>query len=130
MGISDSAASTCQVSFPADGDYTFTLGCTDLAGNGGEYGKTDAFTIDKTNPVLTVSYDNSSARNGRYFKETRTATVTVREHNFNPADVRTAVTAALQGCGISPPSISGFSDSGDIHTATVRYAPTAIIPLT
>lgn len=122
MGISDSAASTCQVSFPADGDYTFTLGCTDLAGNGGEYGKTDAFTIDKTNPVLTVSYDNSSARNGRYFKETRTATVTVREHNFNPADVRTAVTAALQGCGISPPSISGFSDSGDIHTATVRYA--------
>ncbi|HIX30446.1 MAG TPA: hypothetical protein H9858_12330 [Candidatus Blautia stercoravium] len=122
IGISDSAASTCQVSFPSDGDYTFTLGCTDLAGNSGEYGQTDEFTIDKTIPVITVSYDNNRARNSSYFKEARTATVTVREHNFNSADVRTEVTAALQGRGIFAPSISGFSDSGDVHTATVRYA--------
>lgn len=122
IGISDNATSTCQVSFPADGDYTFTLGCTDLAGNSGEYGQTDEFTIDKTIPTITVSYDNNDARNGNYFKEARTATITVREHNFNSADVRAAVTAALQGKGISAPSVSSFSGSGDVHTATVRYA--------
>lgn len=122
IGVSDQATSTCQVSFPSDGDYTFTLGCTDLAGNSGEYGQTDEFTIDKTIPVVTVSYDNNSAKNGNYYKEARTATVTVREHNFNAADVRAAITASLQGSGTSAPSVSGFSDSGDVHTATVKYA--------
>lgn len=122
IGVSDTATSTCQVSFPADGDYIFTLGCTDLAGNSGEYGQTDEFTIDKTIPVMTVSYDNNNARNGNYFKETRTATVTIREHNFNAADVRAAIAASLEGSGISTPSISGFSGSGDVHTATVNYS--------
>ena len=122
IGVSDTATSTCQVSFPADGDYTFTLGCTDLAGNSGEYGQTDEFTIDKTIPVMTVSYDNNNARNGNYFKETRTATVTIREHNFNAADVRAAITASLEGKGVSTPSISSFSGSGDTHTASVSYS--------
>lgn len=121
IGVSDSATSTCQVAFPADGDYTFTLGCTDLAGNSTEYGQTDEFTIDKTVPEISVSYDNNSARNRNYYNETRTATVTVREHNFNAADVKAAITASLEGRGIFAPSISGFSGSGDVHTATVTY---------
>ena len=121
IGVSDSATSTCQVAFPADGDYTFTLGCTDLAGNSTEYGQTDEFTIDKTVPEISVSYDNNSARNGNYYNQARTATVTVREHNFNAADVKAAITASLEGRGISAPSISGFSGSGDVHTATVTY---------
>ena len=121
IGVSDSATSTCQVAFPTDGDYTFTLGCTDLAGNSTEYGQTDEFTIDKTIPEISVSYDNNSARNGNYYNEARTATVTVREHNFNAADVKAAITASLEGRGISAPSISGFSGSGDVHTATVTY---------
>lgn len=122
IGVSDSATSICQVSFPADGDYTFTLGCTDLAGNSGEYGQTDEFTIDKTLPEMTVSYDNNDARNGSYFKEARTATVTIREHNFNAADVRAAITASLEGKGVSTPSVGAFSGSGDTHTASVSYS--------
>ena len=121
IGVSDSATSTCQVAFPAEGDYTFTLGCTDLAGNSTEYGQTDEFTIDKTVPEISVSYDNNSARNGNYYNEARIATVTVREHNFNAADVKAAITASLEGRGISAPSISGFSGNGDVHTATVTY---------
>ena len=83
--------------------------------------KTDEFTIDKTVPEISVSYDNNSARNGNYYNEARTATVTVREHNFNAADVKAAIAASLEGRGISAPSISGFSGSGDVHTATVTY---------
>ena len=121
IGVSDSATSTCQVAFPADGDYTFTLGCTDLAGNSTEYGQTDEFTIDKTVPEISVSYDNNRGRNGNYYNEVRTAVVTVREHNFNAADVKTAITASLEGKDIAAPSISRFSGSGDVHTATVIY---------
>lgn len=120
-GVSDDAVNTCQVSFPSDGDYTFTFGCTDLGGNSAEYGQTDEFTIDKTVPVITVSYDNHNAKNGNYYKEARTATVSVKEHNFNASEVKTAITASLLGQGITAPSVSGFSNSGDVHTATIKY---------
>lgn len=120
-GVSDDALNTCQVSFPSDGDYTFTFGCTDLAGNSAEYGQTDEFTIDKTVPVITVSYDNNNAKNGNYYKEARTATVSIKEHNFNASEVKTAITASLLGQGITSPSVSGFSNSGDVHTAAIKY---------
>lgn len=121
IGVSDEATTTCRVSFPADGDYTFTLGCTDLAGNSTEYGQTDEFTIDKTVPEIEVSYDNNSAANGEYYNEERTATIRIHEHNFNASDVQAAITASLEGQGISAPSVGGFSGSGDVHTATVTY---------
>lgn len=121
-GVSDSATHTATVSFAADGDYTFTLNCTDLAGNSTEYGQTDTFTIDKTIPEISVSYDNNDARTSGYFKEQRTATISIREHNFNAADVQAEINAQLQGQGISAPSVGHFSNSGDVHTATVTYA--------
>lgn len=121
MGVSDSASAVCQVSFPEDGDYTFTLNTVDLAGNSTAYGQTDEFTIDKTAPVITVAYDNNDARHGNYYKESRTAAVTINEHNFDAASVQTAITASLEGQGIAAPSLGGFSGSGDVHTATVVY---------
>lgn len=121
MGVSDSASAVCQVSFPEDGDYTFTLNAVDLAGNSTAYGQTDEFTIDKTAPVITVAYDNNDARHGNYYKESRTAAVTINEHNFDAASVQTAITASLEGQGIAAPSLGGFSGSGDVHTATVVY---------
>ena len=121
MGVSDSASAVCQVSFPEDGDYTFTLNAVDLAGNSTAYGQTDEFTIDKTAPVITVAYDNNDARHGNYYKESRTAAVTINEHNFDAASVQTAITASLEGQGIAAPSLGGFSGSGNVHTATVVY---------
>ena len=121
MGVSDSASAVCQVSFPEDGDYTFTLNAVDLAGNSTAYGQTDEFTIDKTAPVITVAYDNNDARHGNYYKESRAAAVTINEHNFDAASVQTAITASLEGQGIAAPSLGGFSGSGDVHTATVVY---------
>ena len=121
MGVSDSASAVSQVSFPEDGDYTFTLNAVDLAGNSTAYGQTDEFTIDKTAPVITVAYDNNDARHGNYYKESRAAAVTINEHNFDAASVQTAITASLEGQGIAAPSLGGFSGSGDVHTATVVY---------
>lgn len=113
----------CAVTFTGDGDYSMLFECVDLAGHHSDSTATlSEFTVDKTLPEITVSYDNNDARNGNYFKETRTATVTIREHNFNAADVRAAVTASLEGKGVSTPSIGAFSGSGDTHTASVSYS--------
>lgn len=62
-------------------------------------------------------------------KKPGTATVTVNEHNFDAASVQAAITASLEGQGIAAPSLSGFSGSGDVHTATVEYDTDGITPL-
>lgn len=124
-GVSDNATNTCYVTFADDGDYTLTLNCTDLAGNDSEYSQVDEFTIDKTVPTISVSYDNNSAATPGYYSAPRTATVTINEHNFNGSEVRTAITGALQGQGVQTPGVSGWSQSGDTHTATISYTADA-----
>lgn len=51
-----------------------------------------AFGIDKTTPTITVSYDNNNSDNasgtGDYFSADRTATVLVKERNFNTENVK------------------------------------------
>ena len=120
-GESDNAVNTCTVTFRSDGDYAFTLEATDLAGNRSEYGRTDEFTIDKTAPEMSVSFEGGSARNGRYYKEGRTAVVTVKEHNFREAEFNAAITAMLNGAGITKPSIGSWSHNGDTHTLRIRF---------
>ncbi len=121
-GVSDDATHTCQIIFSADGDYNFTVDCTDLALNraANPY-QSETFTIDKTVPTVSVSYNNNAASNGRYYREGRTATITITEHNFNASAVRVTTTASLNGTSISAPSVSGWSNNGDRHTATVRF---------
>ncbi|WP_278883894.1 hypothetical protein [[Ruminococcus] torques] len=124
-GVSDDATHTCQVTFAADGDYTFTLETTDLAGNASSYNRVDDFTIDRTVPTIQVSYDNNSAATPGYFNANRTATVTVNEHNFNAAGVNAQITAALQGSGVAAPGLGGWSTNGDVHTASVTFSADA-----
>lgn len=124
-GVSDSATHTCTVTFSADGDYTFTLNTTDLAGNDSNYTRVDEFTIDQTDPTIQVSYDNNNDAEPGYFDADRTATITVTEHNFNAADVNTAITASLEGRGVSTPGLGGWSTRGDVHTASVTFSADA-----
>lgn len=121
-GESDDAINTCRVEFSADGDYNMTMKCKDQAGNESNTVKVDEFTIDKTIPVISVSYDNNSAATPGYYNANRTATITIKEHNFNAAEVNSQITAALQGSGISAPGVGGWSNSGDTHTASVTFS--------
>ena len=121
-GVSDSATHTCYVTFAADGDYTFTLNTTDLAGNDSNYTQVDDFTIDQTDPTIQVSYDNNNDAETGYYNAERTATVTVNEHNFNAADVNAAITAALEGRSITTPRLGSWSTRGDVHTASVTFS--------
>ncbi|MEE1031944.1 MAG: hypothetical protein U0L12_07355 [Ruminococcus sp.] len=49
--------------------------------------KDEEIAIDKTAPVIQISYDNNSSVNGKYFTEGRTAMITIMERNFNAEDV-------------------------------------------
>lgn len=113
-----------------EGAYEFDMGFADMAGN--ESAVTyvgdapNAFVVDKTAPVLSVVYDNNSARNGNYYRANRTATVTIDEHNFdNTADFgfvnsHLIITETGDGGGVIP-AINGWSSDKDIHTATIDY---------
>lgn len=124
-GVSDEATHTCTVTFAADGDYTFTLNTTDLAGNASNYTRVDDFTIDQTDPTIQVSYDNNNDAEPGYFNANRTATITVTEHNFNAAEVNAAITASLEGRGVAAPGLGGWSTRGDVHTASVTFSADA-----
>lgn len=112
---------TGTITFSGDSDFTVTFDCYDLAGNKSNTENLEEFTVDKTNPVISVSYDNDNAQNGSYYKASRTATITINEHNFRAGDVRVTTTASNG----SAPSVSGWSSSGDRHTATVSFSSDA-----
>lgn len=116
---------TATVTFSGDSDYTVTYDCYDLAGNKSNTENLEEFTVDKTKPVIQVSYDNNSALNNNYYKDARTATITITEHNFNPGEVTVTTTAQLDGAAASAPGVSGWSGSGDTHVATVSYSADA-----
>lgn len=125
-GNQDDTTWTATVTFSADGDYTFDISYTDLADNiceGVNYGSSVSpteFTVDKTLPTVSVSYDNNAASNGTYFSASRMATVVITEHNFDVNRVVFTQTAALDGTDIAIPSPS-WSSSGDVHTAVIVF---------
>lgn len=112
---------TGTITFTGDADYTVSYFCYDKAGNKSNTEKLDEITIDKTKPTVAVSYDNNNAKNGSYYQEGRTATITITEHNFNASGVTVTTTANLDGGSVAVPQASGWSSSGDTHTATISY---------
>lgn len=114
------------ITYDSDGDYIFSVSYTDRAqnrNNGVNYGNSvapTAFTVDKTAPVISVTYNNNNAQNGHYFRSDRTATIVITEHNFDVNRVVFTRTASLNGSNITIPSVS-WNNNGDVHTATIHY---------
>lgn len=127
-GNMDNTQWEATIEYTAEGDYTFDIDVTDKAGNPNEpvhYADgtvaPTAFTIDKTRPTISVTYDNNSALNGNYYNANRTATVVVTEHNFDASRVNITLRATDDGSDIALPTVSGWTSSGDRHTATIAY---------
>ena len=104
-----------NVYYGTDGVYTMTVNYTDLAGNPAKAVTVDEFVIDRTVPIIYVTFDNESAQNGKYYKDPRTATIRIQEHNFRESEV-----------SITPDSVgqrrSGFGGGGDDHSATIDFS--------
>lgn len=113
---------TATVHFTADGDYTMDMSYADMAGNAANKIETQSFTIDKSAPAISVSFDNNNALNDHYFASGRTATITINEHYFDASRVSVNGTATNDGNTIAFPGVSGWSSNGDIHTASIHFA--------
>ncbi|WP_019153866.1 InlB B-repeat-containing protein [Robertmurraya massiliosenegalensis] len=116
---------TATVKYTADGDYTFDIKYQDNAKNAAAPFNQHSFTIDKTKPVIHVSYNNQSVTNGNYYKESRTATISITEHNFETSRIQVTGTATDNGSPVAFPATSGWRTNGDVHTATIHYAADA-----
>lgn len=80
----------------------------------------DDFTIDQTKPVVSVVFDNNSARNEKYFSAGRTATITVTEHNFDPEK---SVSMTAENATAGADAKEGWTQNGDVWTKTVTFDP-------
>lgn len=124
-------------------DYMLTVEVTDNAGNTSQTDKqglyyingsktaepeashytgdaNNDFTIDQTKPVVSVVFDNNSARNEKYFSAGRTATITVTEHNFNP---KLSVSMTAENATAGADAKEGWTQNGDVWTKTVTFDP-------
>lgn len=128
-GNMDDTVHSATLTYSADGDYTFDIAYTDMADNPcreisyvSGTAAPQEFTIDRTAPVINVSYDNNSVKNGKYFSKARVATVVIQEHNFDSSRVKITATASRNGKSISIPSSDiSWTGSGDNHTAVINY---------
>ncbi|MDE5770534.1 MAG: Ig-like domain repeat protein [Ruminococcus sp.] len=89
-GNGDDTIWTANVPFTADGDYTFSINCTDLASNPSsevDYGVSaypTEFTIDATKPEISVEFieeENTNVDN--YYQNPRIAQITIDELHFD-----------------------------------------------
>lgn len=120
-GHVDGCVYEMRMTFSQDGDYTLAFQCADRAGNKSVRAETAPFTIDRTPPEVTVTYDNTDAAHGLYYNRQRRAVITVEEHNFQPEDVAITITAERAGEEIAAPLVSGWTGAADRHSASVLY---------
>ena len=115
----------------ADGRYTVSASVSDTVGNktqritfaAGTKGA-NAFVIDTTAPVLSLSYDNNDAMNGIYYASGRTVTLTVRERNFAPAGITGQVVLTTPDGRTESWSFTDWKENEPSHTytASIRLA--------
>ena len=98
--------------------------------------KSHVITIDTIDPVINVTYDDDKVavvetiedREGntrKYYADTKTATITITEHNFNAEDVVWDIVAkdvSNNKLDIKNLHTKGeWSTVGDVHTMTITY---------
>lgn len=115
----DKSTHVAKIVYNTDGDFTFDIAVKDKAMNSADKFTQQKFTVDKTAPVIDVSFDNNSAKNGNYYKADRTATIKITEHNFNSGSQYVNIPVIAEGT--TAPSVVGWSGSGDDHNATVLF---------
>ncbi|WP_315375410.1 Ig-like domain repeat protein [Oribacterium sinus] len=132
-GSGDSSRWESRIYFNKDGDYQLSITGEDLAGNAMEdlvYAEgTQAaldFTVDKTAPVLSVSYDNNTANHEFYYKEGRRAEISIEEKNFRSdlVDYSVLKDGGREAHGSALSSFSGGEGRGvsDLHhQASISY---------
>ena len=118
-----------DIAYSKDGDYTLAVSGTDALGNPAvvhfEGAAPRDFTIDRTAPEISISFDiREGYHGGRYFNRARTAVVSIREHNFRESEalIRTGGMMTTPEGNKKITAVPGrWKNSGDLHTVSCRY---------
>lgn len=94
-------------------DIQVKVKAVDNAGN--QVIKEERLSIDITKPKVTLSYDNNRVENEFYFKEQRTATITVEERNFSEEALKVLLSDPSGGKNpdVESSAFQKISGSGD-----------------
>lgn len=139
----DNYTYVATIDYP-EGDYSVHLSGKDIVGheatvfannqkNGQESFTTD-FIVDTTNPSVSTnfaSFTNSESKNDNYFSKKKTATIIVREHNFDSELMNLNVWEKEPGQGqnlngtekysYAAYSGKGWDDNGDVHSIELQF---------
>lgn len=121
VSVTDNAGNTSRTD--NKGKYYININGSETAESEASHYTGDAnndFTIDQTKPVVSVVFDNNSARNEKYFSAGRTATITVTEHNFDP---KSSVSMTAENATAGADAKEGWTQNGDVWTKTVTFDP-------
>lgn len=120
----DKSTYTATLVFHDDGNYEFDMRFTDMAGNEAVPLSMQKFIIDQTSPDITIAYDNNDAANSKYYKQARTATITIIEHNFDAELV--TLNGTTDGRSGAFPAVGEWKERGkDSYSATISFTSDA-----
>lgn len=118
-GNPDNTTYTATVTFAQDGDYTFAMSGSDLAGNQSQNTDIYRFTIDQTLPVISVTYSQHGASNQNYYSADRVVTISVKERNFAPERVNMQSFNLNNEALASLPTLGAWTQLGDTYTTSI-----------
>ena len=115
--LKDEEGESAEESSEAEGEITLKAELTDNAGNKSvrEY-RDYRIVVDQSPPFVHVAYDNYDSIGQKYYKKERTATVTVRDRNFDASGVLWEIRGRQKAYEISP-----WSKNGEEYSCRVAF---------
>ena len=129
-GEGDEAVHTTSFTIRNDGNYSFDVSFSDMAGNMAESFNQSDFVIDKTPPVLKTNFNEfNSGKNGNYYGSdslNKTARITITEHNFSSEGANVVILKKEPGSehntsSMISTSAYGWKDNGDEHILEIPF---------
>lgn len=111
----DNSTYTATVTFDKDDRYNLTYQVSDRAGNGADAVTTPEFVIDKINPEISIAFDNGNGING-YFANVRTATISVKDVNFDAGRV------TISGINAQDYTLSNWTRRDNTYSALITFS--------
>lgn len=123
-----------------EGDYTFDLTGTDLGNHAAivnfNGGNEKLFYVDKTKPVIVENFGEFSNSAENSFKDDKTVSIRITEHNFDPELMNLKIKrkeagaehSAIELEDVTSASLGGarWDSTGDVHTITITFDRDAV----
>lgn len=112
---------TYKLYFEVDADYEVYSQFKNLAEESSN-SEWVGWTIDNSSPTVGIIWDNDNVTNGNYYAASRTASVTINEHNFDASMFQVEPTGnGGNASEYGAPSVSDWTHDGDSHQCHVYF---------